>query len=175
MLPFCVALMLNFWVSLSIFPGVAVLIQPNQHLLLTDSFWTSKFFLPVCCFFLFNLCDYLGRYLGSFILLKEKHIFSLLSIALFRVIFIPLFLFCNLIPAFYSRHLPVVFYSEYFYIVFMILFGLSNGYIVLNVFVNGPLSVPPEYRKLSGFFLMLFLGLGLTFGSFTSTVLVRVL
>jgi len=57
----------------------------------------------------------------------------------------------------------------------MILFALSNGYLVLNVFVNGPLSVPLSYRKLSGFFLMLFLGLGLTLGSFTSTVLVRIL
>lgn len=85
--------------------------------------------------------------------------------------FIPLFLFCNVHP----RTLPVAFESEYYYIAFMVLFGLSNGYLVLNVFVSGPLSVPPAYRKLSGYFLMLFLGLGLTLGSFTSTVLVRIL
>lgn len=87
------------------------------------------------------------------------------------MLFIPLFMFTNVHP----RTLPVLFDSEYYYILFMVLFGLSNGYLVINVFVNGPLSVPPAYRKLSGFFLMLFLGLGLTLGSLSSTVLVRIL
>lgn len=168
MWPYCITLMLNFWTSLSVYPAVVVLVTPQvDH----PSFWTSKFFLPICCFFIFNLCDFLGRYLGRFGLLPREKASVLLVVAVLRVAFIPIFLLCNVHP----RHLPVVFESQYYYIAFMIAFGLTNGYLVLNVFVNGPLSVPVAYRKLSGFFLMLFLGLGLTLGSFTSTLLVRIL
>lgn len=168
MWPYCITLMINFWISLSVYPAVVVLVSPqNEH---EHSFWTSKFFLPVCCFLIFNLCDFLGRYLGQFGLLRRERCNYLLTISILRIGLIPLFMLTNVHP---RRFLPVLFSSEYFYIAFMIIFGLTNGYLVLNVFVNGPLSVPPVYRKLSGFFLMLFLGLGLTFGSLTSTILVR--
>lgn len=170
MWPYCLTLMFTFLTSLSVYPAVVVLVSPSAgHQ--SAAFWSGKFFLPVCCFLIFNLCDFLGRYLGSFGLLPRHRSGSLITIAVLRMAFIPAFIFSNVHP----RTLPVFFDSEYYYILFMVLFGLSNGYLVINVFVNGPLSVPPAYRKLSGFFLMLFLGLGLTLGSLSSTVLVRIL
>ncbi|KAH9400654.1 hypothetical protein TYRP_002224 [Tyrophagus putrescentiae] len=172
MWPYCLTLMLTFLTSLSVFPAVVVLVSPSAGHQTAGTFWTGKFFLPVCCFLIFNLCDFLGRYLGRFGLLPRHRSSSLITIAVLRMAFIPVFMLTNVHP---RRHLPVLFASEYYYILYMVLFGLSNGYLVINVFVNGPLSVPPAYRKLSGFFLMLFLGLGLTLGSLSSTVLVRIL
>lgn len=172
MWPYCLTLMLTFLTSLSVFPAVVVLVSPSADHQTAGTFWTGKFFLPVCCFLIFNLCDFLGRYLGRFGLLPRHRSSSLITIAVLRMAFIPVFMLTNVHP---RRHLPVLFASEYYYILYMVLFGLSNGYLVINVFVNGPLSVPPAYRKLSGFFLMLFLGLGLTLGSLSSTVLVRIL
>lgn len=172
MWPYCLTLMLTFLTSLSVFPAVVVLVSPSADHQTAGTFWTGKFFLPVCCFLIFNLCDFLGRYLGRFGLLPRHRSSSLITIAVLRMAFIPVFMLTNVHP---RRHLPVLFASEYYYILYMVLFGVSNGYLVINVFVNGPLSVPPAYRKLSGFFLMLFLGLGLTLGSLSSTVLVRIL
>lgn len=169
MWPFLFALMGVFWVTFSVFPAIAVLITPDDES--RRSFWTSKYFLPVCCFLSFNLFDFFGRYLGRFILVPKERGLVVLALSIARVVFIPLFMFTNAQP----RHLPVWFHSEYYYTVFGMLFAFTNGYLVLNAFVSGPLMVPIESRKISGFFLVVFLGLGLTLGSLSSNVLLRFL
>ena len=56
--------------------------------------------------------------------------------ALLRLAFIPLFLFCN----FDDGHLPVVFDNDAFPVVFVFLFGLSNGYISTMAMMFSPRS-----------------------------------
>lgn len=160
--------MLDFLVTLSLIPAVLVLIVPDNP---TTPF-NEKFFIPIGCFLVFGFGDFLGRYLGGYILLPKDRTKTLLSIALLRFALIPLLMHCNLAP---RHNLSVWFPQENFYILFNLILGLTNGYVALNAFVNGPLTVPVEQRKLSGFFLMLFLGLGLTFGSLASTFLVCIL
>jgi equilibrative nucleoside transporter 1/2/3 len=43
-----------------------------------------------------------------------------------RIAFIPLLLLCNAQP---RHHLPVVMNSDLYYILIIVLFGLSNGYL----------------------------------------------
>ena len=46
---YCISFMLNFWTSLSVYPAIVVLVNPQDR----ASFWTSNFFLPICCFLIF--------------------------------------------------------------------------------------------------------------------------
>lgn len=52
-----------------------------------------------------------------------------------RLVFIPLFMLCNVHP---RAHLPVVFYHDCFFILFMILFAFSNGYLASLCMCYGP-------------------------------------
>ena len=63
--------------------------------------WNDKYFTPVGCFLLFNVGDYIGRTLASFIqwpkATKSGSMF-MLAFSMARIGFIPLFLFCNASP-----------------------------------------------------------------------------
>ncbi|XP_046918472.2 equilibrative nucleoside transporter 3 [Dermatophagoides farinae] len=167
MWPFCLTLTFVFWVTISIYPSLFVLITPVDH----ETVIPEKFILPITCFLVFNLGDFLGRYMGQFVLLTKNHGYTIMIISLFRLLFIPIFLYCNAQP----RHHLVFFTSETFFIIFNFIFALLNGYLVLNVFVNGPQLMPEEYRHMSGYFLIAFLGLGLTLGSLTSPFVIDLL
>jgi hypothetical protein len=68
-----------------------------------------------------------SRSLGIFVLLQPRSsswVVALLSIL--RVVFIPLLLLCNAQP---RHHLPVVMNSDLYYILIIVLFALSNGYL----------------------------------------------
>lgn len=168
MWPFCFTLMFVFWITLSIYPGLFVLIQSDNQ---TTAIIPEKFILPLFCFLVFNLGDFLGRQFGGCFLLRKDQGLASLSIALSRILFIPLFIFCNVQP----RHIIVLFKSETYFILFNLIFALLNGYLVLNSFVNGPLLIPEQYRQFSGYLLVAFLGLGLTLGSLTSPFILRIL
>ena len=63
--------------------------------------WNDKYFTPVGCFLLFNIGDYIGILLASIIKWpKATNSGSLivLTVALARLVYIPLFLFCNASP-----------------------------------------------------------------------------
>ena len=72
-----------------------------------------------------------GRCLASWIQMPGsgpcgRTIVVLFSIS--RVVFIPLFMYCNAAPT--QRHLPILFHNDADFIMFMIFFAVSNGYLV---------------------------------------------
>ncbi|XP_027200139.2 equilibrative nucleoside transporter 3-like [Dermatophagoides pteronyssinus] len=166
--PFCLTLTIVFWVTLSIYPGLFVLITPVDH---KNQILPEKFILPITCFLVFNLGDFFGRFFGKYILLSKTHSKTILILSFGRILFIPLFLYCNAQP----RHHSVLFPYEMIFVLFNFIFALMNGYLVLNVFVNGPQLIPDEYRHMSGYFLIAFLGAGLTLGSLTSPLILDLL
>ena len=90
--------------------------------------WEKNFFIPTCCFLAFAMGDFLGRVL--LYLLPDHPISprSALFLALLRIVFLPLFLLCNLAPS--DRHLiPVIFHSDALFVVLIIGFGVSNGFL----------------------------------------------
>ena len=73
--------------------------------------WSSKYFVLVCNFLLFNAGDLFGRFLAGL----SNRLFEgrwgrwvCLTLAIVRVIFIPLFLMCNALPS-PDRALPITF------------------------------------------------------------------
>ncbi|CAG2114331.1 unnamed protein product [Medioppia subpectinata] len=167
--PHLVSAALIFWVTLSVFPAITVLVGPQRP---DTSYWTGKYFIPITCFLLFNVSDLMGRFAGQFAPIPALSKRAVLLLAMGRVVFIPAIMLCNAGP---RQHLPVLFPNETYFILFITLLGFTNGYVLINVMINGPTLVGYECRERAGFLLVCFLGVGLTLGSFSSTVLVRLL
>ena len=92
-----VAVFLTFLVCLAVFPSITAQVQSTA----SKSAWSTTYFIPVGCFLLFNVGDYIGRMLASFVQWpKATYTGSLiiLGLAVVRIGFIPLFLFCNAAP-----------------------------------------------------------------------------
>ena len=132
--------------------------------------WATDFFVTVCCFLLFNIGDFLGRCLASWIKMPGSGPIGrsiLLISALSRVVFIPLFMYCNAAPS--QRHLPIVFHSDADYIMFMVFFSVSNGYLGNLCMILGPkTSVSSELQETTAMVLVACLVLGTGSGSFFS-------
>ena len=64
--------------------------------------WEEIYFVPVCCFVLFNFADYLGKELATRLQwpkpTKTGQII-ILSLSILRAGMIPLFMFCNVAPS----------------------------------------------------------------------------
>ena len=90
-----------------------------------------------------------------------------LDIYMFRFIFLPLFLFCN-IPRSEDSMTTTLFASDTAYIVIMMLFSISNGYVGTICMMSGPQMVGGEEAGTAASMLVACLGLGLGTGSFLS-------
>ena len=156
---FCV--WLNFCITLSVFPSVNSGIKSISH----DTPTTTTYFTPVTCFLLFNFGDFIGRSAAGSVQLLNNKWLLILSVA--RVVFIPLFLLCNYLPA--ERTVPVIFNSDIYPIVFMTIFSFTNGYFASLAMMYGPSLVPsgPE-QPTAGAYMAFGLGLGLMSGAFVS-------
>merc|ERR1719319_977865 len=60
--PYVIAVTMCFLVTLGCFPAIAVLVQST-----TCDKTHEKFFVPIACFLLFNIGDYVGRFLAGLI------------------------------------------------------------------------------------------------------------
>ena len=61
-----------------------------------DSLWASRYFVPVYCFVFFNLGDTVGRSMSLWFHWPGKeHYKKLLAPVMIRLVFIVLFVFCN--------------------------------------------------------------------------------
>ena len=54
---------LIFFVTLGCFPAITVLVESTSYS--SGSEWSTKYFVPVCCFLFFNCGDWLGRFLAE--------------------------------------------------------------------------------------------------------------
>lgn len=152
---------LTFFVTLAVFPSttariVSVVSKQEQ----TE--WHTKYFVPVTCFFLFNSCDYIGRLISGFCQRPGKKGPWLLLLCILRVGFLPLFAFCNAQP---RINAPVLFNHDAYPIVFMILFGLSNGYLGSLAMMYGPTMVDHEHSELAGIIMAFSIVAGLATGA----------
>ncbi len=120
-------------------------------------------FIPFA-FLIWNTGDLIGRLLPllpGFSLTSRPLI--LFVISLIRIIFIPLYLLCNI------RGEGAVINSDTFYLVIVqLLFGTSNGYVGSSCMMGVGEWVQVEEREAAGGFMGLCLVAGLTVGSLLS-------
>uniref|UniRef100_A0A3Q4I4W3 Solute carrier family 29 member 1b n=1 Tax=Neolamprologus brichardi TaxID=32507 RepID=A0A3Q4I4W3_NEOBR len=154
----------TFTVTIGTFPAVTA----DTKSTLSDG---DQYFIPVSCFLLFNLCDWGGRSLTAILMWPGKDSVILPASIGCRLVFIPLFMLCNVHP---RAHLPVVFHHDCFFILFMILFAFSNGYLASLCMCYGPKNVLPHEAETAGAIMAFFLSLGLALGAALS-FLIRIL
>ncbi|KAK7061413.1 nucleoside transporter [Favolaschia claudopus] len=118
-----VAVCIVFVVTLSVYPPITTSIlptNPNTHPLLFSAVH----------FFVFNVGDLTGRYICSFPKLLTWSANRLLGISLARILFIPLFLMCNLQhPSEIGTPSTPIINSDFMFMFIMLFFGMSNGYV----------------------------------------------
>ncbi|XP_077521743.1 equilibrative nucleoside transporter 1-like isoform X6 [Amblyomma americanum] len=165
-----VSIALIFWVTLSIFPAIMVLVVSTNAS--SGAAIANKFFLPVTGFLVFNVGDLVGRIISSYLPLRATWRKTILALCIARVVFIPLFLLCNAYPRY---NLPVVFESDTVFIILMVLFSVSNGYLVTPALTHASKSTSTENQEMAGSMAAVFLGLGLLLGSVSSYGTVKLL
>lgn len=151
-----ISICLVFTVTLSVFPAITAKVA--SHTL--EGQW-KEYFTPVACFLLFNIMDWFGRSFTAVCMWPRRPV-PLLFLAFARVVFIPLFVFCNVRGGLY----PVApFLHDAWYMVFMVAFAFSNGYLVTLCMCYGPKQVSPRDAETAGAVMAFFLALGLALGA----------
>lgn len=149
---------LVFTVTIGIFPSVTADVKST---IAGDSEW-GKYFIPVSCFLLFNLFDWAGRSLTSLVMWPGKDSNLLPLLVGVRLVFLPLFMLCNVMP---RSYLPVYLAHDAWYICIMVLFALSNGYLASLCMCFGPKKVNVHEAETAGAIMAFFLTLGLALGA----------
>lgn len=149
-----------FLVTLSVFPAIAALVQSTD--IDQGGDWNVKYFIPVGCFLIFNVGDYVGRTLAGWFHLPKSRVPLVLILSLVRIVFIPLFLFCNANP---KKYTYTLFNHDAWYLLFMMLLSVSGGYLASQAMIHGPKDVEMEHQEAAGSMMAFFLGLGLMLGA----------
>uniref|UniRef100_A0A8C5ACL0 Equilibrative nucleoside transporter 1-like n=1 Tax=Gadus morhua TaxID=8049 RepID=A0A8C5ACL0_GADMO len=147
-----------FTVSIGTFPAITSDVQTTIG---AGTSW-ERYFIPVCCFLLFNGSDWFGRSLTAVCMWPGGEGRLLPMLVASRVLFVPLFMMCNVQP---RAYLPVLFPHDACYIFFMVLFGFSNGYLASLCMCFGPKKVAPHEAETAGAVMALFLSMGLALGA----------
>ncbi|XP_060703723.1 equilibrative nucleoside transporter 1-like isoform X2 [Hemiscyllium ocellatum] len=155
--PMALMVCLVFTVTIGVFPAVTVDVKSNIS---ADGTW-GTYFIPICCFLLFNVFDWIGRSLTAVCMWPRKDSKFLPVLVLARIIFIPVFMLCNVHP----RRMPVFFTHDAWYIVFMMFFAFSNGYLASLCMCYGPKNVFATEAETAGAIMAFFLSLGLATGA----------
>ncbi|XP_010949942.1 equilibrative nucleoside transporter 3 isoform X1 [Camelus ferus] len=168
-LGFCIIYLL--FITSLVFPAISTNIESlNKG---SGSPWTTKFFVPLTTFLLYNFADLCGRQITAWIQVPGPKSKVLPGLVLLRTGLVPLFIFCNYQPRVHLQ--TVVFQSDVYPVLFTSLLGLSNGYLSTLALIYGPKIVPRELAEATGVVMTFYLCLGLVLGSACSTLLVHLI
>ncbi|KAJ3520310.1 hypothetical protein NM688_g9182 [Phlebia brevispora] len=112
-----------FIITLAVFPPITISIKPTNPA-------THPLVFSTVHFLVFNVGDWLGRYICSFPRLLVWSARRLLSFSVARTLFIPIFLMCNIQrSSTVSAASQAIISSDLLYMFILLLFGLTNGYV----------------------------------------------
>ncbi|XP_045447317.1 equilibrative nucleoside transporter 3 [Melitaea cinxia] len=158
-----------FGISMAVYPAVTVLVE--SHPVTSGTDWNNIFFVPVVNYLIFNCGDYSGRLVAGF-LLRPDNQWIIAGASLLRIIGIPMLMLCNAQP---RKHLPVIFLWDYEYILIMIVFAFTNGYLTNIIMINSTRVVEMHEREKASSIIATMLSVGLTVGAAVGMLLVRLL
>ena len=168
-LGFCIVYL--FFISSLIFPAICTNIESLSKG--SGSPWSTKFFVPLTTFLLYNFADLCGRQITAWIQVPGPRSKVLPGLVLLRTCLVPLFVFCNYQPRIHLH--TVAFQSDVYPVLFTSLLGLSNGYLSTLALIYGPKIVPRELAEATGVVMTFYMCLGLVLGSACSALLVHLI
>ncbi|KAG6901549.1 hypothetical protein C0995_010659 [Termitomyces sp. Mi166 len=118
-------------VTLAVFPPISTSVQPTNpsiHPLLFNAVH----------FLLFNLGDFLGRYICAIPSLLIWSAGWLTTLSLSRTLFIPIFLMCNIQRPTSEFQMTPIINSDFLFMLILFAFGLSNGYVSSLCMMSAP-------------------------------------
>lgn len=164
-----ISIILLTWATLCVYPPLTILIVARDpHI----SAWDGRFFTTVVCFCLFNISDMVGRIVASQIPTSERKSPLLLIVSILRWALVPMLMLCNAQP---RAHLPVYFGNESFVVLFVLMLGLTNGYLVMACIANTSKDLPLQLHEMNGFMLTLTFGVSVVLGSLTSNLILHLI
>lgn len=158
-----------FAISMAVYPSVTVLVE--SHPITEGTDWNKIFFVPVVNYLIFNCGDYAGRLTAGF-LLRPTSQWVIAGASILRIVGVPMLMLCNAQP---RKHLPIFFPWDYEYIMIMICFAFTNGYLTNLVMVHATRAVEMHEREKASSVIATMLSVGLTVGAAIGMMLVRVL
>ncbi|KAJ6627477.1 nucleoside transporter-domain-containing protein [Mycena sp. CBHHK59/15] len=121
-----------FVVTLAVFPAITTSILPTNP----D---THPLLFSAIHFLVFNVGDFMGRYVCSFPRLLIWSARRLLTLSLARTLFVPLFLMCNLQrPSATGIPSSPLINSDFVFMLILFFFGMSNGYLSSLCMMSAP-------------------------------------
>ncbi|KAF5333692.1 hypothetical protein D9611_002270 [Ephemerocybe angulata] len=117
-----VAVACVFMITLSVYPPITLSVQPTNPA-------THPLLFSAIHFLVFNLGDFLGRYACSFPFMMVWSGSRILAISFARVLFIPLFLLCNVQRPSSADPTPPFINSDIAFFCILFTFGWSNGWV----------------------------------------------
>ncbi|KAJ9581148.1 hypothetical protein L9F63_023675 [Diploptera punctata] len=168
--PYGFSVWMTFLVTLAMYPAVTVLINSQEKG--NGNRWNDVYFVPVIGYLIFSTCDYMGRIFAGLLQRPRSKGWAVVLLSVLRVVFVPLLLLCNAQP---RSHLPVLIQSDVYYIIIIVLFGLSNGYLANITLICVPRIVDSAEQETASSMMAAFLGIGLACGSALSLLMVNAL
>lgn len=147
-----------FFITLAVFPAVHSDIQPSDK----QFFVPDNLFVSITCFLTFNFFAMLGSSLTSWVQWPTPK-YLWIPVVL-RVVFLPLFLFCNYRPKNVIRTLPVYINNDYLYWAIGIVMSFSSGYLSSLGMMYTPQTVAQKHQITAGMFAAAFLITGIFTG-----------
>ncbi|KAF3993580.1 hypothetical protein FT663_00250 [Candidozyma haemuli var. vulneris] len=164
------AIFITFCITLvfPVFASTVTSVRQNPEFVL----FKKSIYIPFI-YLVWNMGDLVGRVLcgmpNSYFLVRAPK--KLINIAILRLVFIPLFMTCNIHPGTSS---PVI-SSDAWYVLLQFLFGFSNGQLCTSCFmVVGDNCTTDEEKEAAGGFATVFLTFGLAVGSLLSYLFVPI-
>ncbi|XP_073821069.1 equilibrative nucleoside transporter 1 [Musca autumnalis] len=165
-----VTILLLYATTLSVYPSVTILMQSENYG--QGQAWNDIYYMPVVNYLFFNSGDYFGRIISGLWERPRKNVHTVLLMVVLRMIYVPLFLCSNS-----TQHifLPTIISSDVAFILMMITFALSNGYIT-NILLNMvPRCVMQHEKEMASSIMAASLSCGLALGSMITMIFVQLL
>lgn len=106
----------------AVYPPITTSVQPTNPT-------THPLLFSAVHFLVFNIGDFLGRYICSYPIFLVWSSKRLLTLSAARTFFIPLFLMCNVQRGASTVHYDPIINSDLLFMIILFLFGGSNGYV----------------------------------------------
>lgn len=137
---------LTMFNTIVVFPTVLVFIKPSDP----KFFVPERFYTGILCFLTFNLFALIGSMTASFCSWPKPKF--LIIPVLLRLIFIPLFLFCNYKPLKVERTLPVWIYNDWGFWALNVFFAFGSGYLSSVGMMYVPKTIEEMYSNVAGMY-----------------------